>query len=162
MSDFQRDVLKETQTPAPQRKARRKSAAWKSGLMLTGLGAVVLGAGYLAGVNAPAVAQTAAQQTTPQSVAQTNEQANVAAANNKSQPLTSDEEFESEDGRVIGFDDQGNPVILNDDGSLQFGNGATESQAPSTQQFGRRGRQLGGFSQQAPSFSGPTTRSRGS
>lgn len=161
MNDFQNDGSKEAQKPAPGRQARRKSAAWKSGLMLAGLGAVVLGGGYLAGVNAPAGAQTASQPTTAQSVAQTSGQSSAPSANSQSQAVAPDEESESEEARIIGFDDQGNPVILNDDGSLQFGGSAAESQAPA-QQFGRRGRQFGSASQQAPSFSGPTTRSRGS
>ena len=68
-----------------------------------------------------------------------------------------------DDGQVLMFDDQGNPVILGSDGRLQFGDddGATSNDA--LQQFGgRRSRQFGGFSQQAPNFSGPIGRSRGS
>ena len=157
MNDIREDAVND----GARRKARRKGAAWKSGLMLTGLGAVVLGAGYLAGANAPAVQQAAAQAATPQTVAQSNAApSNSNLQRQQAAPVVLDDETnEAEDGVVIGFDEQGNAVILRSDGSLALGGSASGS---STQQFGRRSRQFGGSSQQAPSFSGPAARSRGS
>jgi cytoskeletal protein RodZ len=172
------DAREETTKESLPRKSRRKNGAWKSGLVLTGLAGVVLGAGYLAGVNAPAVAQTEGQQLTPQAVARTSDRANQAGgqANAATARADSDRSIESEDeseapatapqaedGVVIGFDEQGNPVILRNDGSLQLGGSSAGSQNQFGQQFGgRRSRQFGGLNQQAPNFSGPIGRSRGS
>ncbi len=128
------------------RNRRRKSAGWKSGLLLTGLGAVVLGAGYLAGVNAPAVGQSStapaaarAERPSPNSLGD--------------QPLApsgslgSGQGFQFNDDATLGVQSQG------DDGASTTFNQQLE---------GRRSRQLRSLGQQQPNFSRPLTRSRGS
>lgn len=155
---------------AAVRSRRRKNAKWKSGLMVTGLGAVVLGAGYLAGVNAPAVAGA----NTTQSVAQAGISRTGANDNGAVLPQSA---LNSNDGQGFlfnGDDDQGfsgNQGLQGDDGTFLFngGNGSGSSdqfnqqQQQPLQQFGRRrNRQFGGLSQQQPNFGGPVTRSRGS
>lgn len=130
-----------TQAAAVKRR-RRRSVGWKSGLMLTGLGAVVLGAGYLAGVNAPAVAQTSAAQTVMN--------AGSASVNaGQSALVAPDSGATLDDQQAFGLDENATTQL-----SPQFS--------------GRRGRQARGFSQQQPdlsqqpNFSAPLTRSRGS
>lgn len=156
------------------RSRRRKSTAWKSGLMLTGLGGVVLGAGYLAGVNAPAVARSS----TPQAVAQTaagsptRQDSDSRQQSAPSAERTTDEENrttapqnndDGQPGLFMGYDENGNAVYLTNDGSLVIG-GSDNSGSNSlfNQQFGgqssRRSRSL----TQQPNFSRPMTRSRGS
>lgn len=144
------------------RRRRRKSAGWKSGLMLTGLGAVVLGAGYLAGVNAPAVNQATASET----VARTN----GAATDQGTSALGTDNQFQApnnaggqgffsngDDGQFSG----NNNGIIQQFGDDDFGSSDQFSQQ-FNQQFNRRNRQLPGLSQQQPGFSRPLGRSRGS
>lgn len=160
---------------AQARHRRRKSAAWKSGLVLTGLGGVVLGAGYLAGVNAPAVAQTS----TPQAVAQA---APASATNQNSVPSQSsapslapaaDEDNvlrvpqtsdSSQPGLFMGYDESGNAVYLTNDGQLVIGgsNSAGSSSQLNPQSGSQSTRRSRGFTQQQPNFSRPMTRSRGS
>ncbi len=150
-------------TVAP-RSRRRTGAAWKSGLVLTGLGAVVLGAGYLAGVNAPAVnsgvanaAGANAAVSTPQPVAQ-------APAGR----LSDDDAAErgpqgalgSEDRLFLGYDEEGNAVYLKSDGSLEFR--ADEALSQGSQFAAPSGSQSRGLAQQQPNFRRPLTRSRGS
>jgi hypothetical protein len=144
----------------PVRSRRRKGAKWKSGLMLTGLGAVVLGAGYFAGVNAPAVANAGSTQTVASAGI------NPFGANDNG--LLSPQGSNSDNGQGFLFNGDGNQGFQGDDGSL-LSNGGDGSgldnqfnqQQPPVQQFGRRSRQFG-FSQQQPNFGGPVTRSRGS
>ena len=152
---------------ARARNRRRKGAAWKSGLMITGLGAVVLGAGYLAGVNAPAVAQTS----TPQAVAGTGSAQSNTEQNQLQAPAIG---LSSDDGQLFQFNgDNSQALGGNSGGTFQSQGGGDNSQSQggnglgSTDQFnqqfgGRRSRQLRGFSQQQPGFGGPVTRSRGS
>ncbi len=157
------------------RNRRRKRAAWKSGLILTGLGSVVLGAGYLAGVNAPAVAQSS----TPQAVARSAGAAAPAQENLSGQPArprseTSERDSNERDelqapqasdssqpGLLVGYDENGNAVYLTNDGRLVIGGSASSgSSSQPSQQFG--GRSSGRGLAQQPGFSRPLTRSRGS
>jgi hypothetical protein len=145
--------------PAPVRSRRRKSAKWKSGLMLTGLGAVVLGAGYFAGVNAPAVANADSTRTVAS--------AGINRFGGNDDGLLSPQSPNSDNSQGFLFNGDGNQGLQGDDGSFLFdggngsdSNGQFNQQAP-TQQFGRQSRQFG-FSQQQPNFGGPVTRSRGS
>ncbi len=158
MIDSNDRLIKENQT----RNRRRKNAAWKSGLMLTGLGAVIAGAGYLAGVNAPAVAQTTAS-----TVAATT---GAASLNNSDNQLASPNNdlsangFNSDEARGFEFNsDDDQPAVGNSGTSPSLGNDGSNSSGQSTQQFGgRRGRQFRGFGQQQPGFGQPLTRSLGS
>lgn len=136
------------------RSRRRKSAAWKSGLMLTGLGAVVVGAGYLAGVNAPAVAQSS----TPQAVAQTGT-ANPAGEENGLR--TEGRTAGSNAGSFLGYDEDGNAVYLGSDGGLVFRGDDDFDENENRQQFQTRPSRQS-RAQQQPLFGGPVTRSRGS
>lgn len=137
-----------------QARGRRRSAGWKSGLMVTGLGAVVLGAGYLAGVNAPAVAQNS----TPQAVAQTGT-ANLAPEAGARR--AADGSPRTNEGVFLGYDEDGNAVYLGSDGNLVFRDdddfGEREENRQLQAQPNRQFR-----SQQQPGFRGPVTRSRGS
>lgn len=135
---------------AQVRARRRKNAAWKSGLMLGGLGAVVLGAGYLAGVNAPATAQSASE-----TVARTGA-ANSNTAGNQLAPTSG---FSSNDAQGFQFNGDDGQGALGDEGTFQFRGGGSNGQF--NQQFGTQGsRQFRGSTQ--PGFSRPLTRSRGS
>jgi hypothetical protein len=146
----------------PARSGRRKSAKWKSGLMLTGLGAVVLGAGYIAGVNAPAVDATASSGTIAQ--------AGAARPDANQNGLLVPQNSNNSDGQGFLFngDDDGeffgNQAAPGNSGTFQFNGGdGSGSSGQLNQQFGgRRNRQFGGFGQQQPNFGGPITRSRGS
>ena len=140
---------------------RRKSAKWKSGLMITGLGAVVAGAGYLAGVNAPAINQSTASQTVARSGTLGNNSSNL----NQGQGF----QLNGDDGQGA-LNDGGSFQFNGDDGSgnpfgQQFGDNGTSGSGTNqfNQQFGgRRNRQFRGSGQQQPNFGGPVTRSRGS
>ncbi|MGE5603488.1 MAG: hypothetical protein ACM30E_10575 [Nitrososphaerales archaeon] len=152
---------------------RRKSAKWKSGLMLTGLGAVVLGAGYLAGVNAPAVGASASAGVAASSG--TIAQAGAARSDaNQNQFLVPPNTENSDDRQnfVFNGDDEegffGNQALPGDSGAFQSNGGSGSGPSGQlNQQFGqrfggRRNRQFGGSVQQQPNFGGPITRSRGS
>jgi hypothetical protein len=143
------------------RSRRRKSAAWKSGLVLTGLGTVVLGAGYIAGVNAPAVARSnTTQNSTPQAVAQTESNPPAAEENGLRSPNTAGG---ANAALFMGYDEDGNAVFLQNDGTVVRGDDGFNSGSQPSQQFkAQPNPQSRGLTQQQPNFRRPLTRSRGS
>jgi hypothetical protein len=167
-------------TSPASRRPRSKHAGWKSGLMAAGFGAVVLGAGYLAGTNAPAAGATSqtngAQLNGTQPTAIERQQAPVqdnasqGRAALSGQTFRGDDESNSDGGFT--FDDRSNSGSFNDNsGAANSGNsGSSSSDGSSTQQiqprqfrrFRGNGSGLGQFGTQQPQFSAPVTRSRGS
>jgi hypothetical protein len=161
-------------TPAPRR-PRSKHAGWKSGLMVAGFGAVVVGAGYLAGTNAPTARATAptgsAQATGSQPVVIQHQPASQENAALGAQALSGQVFRGTDESEGFSSDDRDNSGSSSSDDNSSGNSGSLNNNSGSAQQlqprqfrrFRGNASGLGQFgAQQQPQFSAPMTRSRGS
>jgi hypothetical protein len=129
------ETLQKTGTGRSQPKPKRNNSAWKSALMASGVGGVILGWALLTQVDAPKSAQ--AQAAVPEAVASQPAAATLPSRNNNELSVQ---------GQL--------PLTGSDNGSTLRG-----QTQPNVQSNPNRNRSL---PQQQPRFQRPLTRSRGS